>query len=104
MSVEGVPETALINMQIAGILIGARDMMKDISTPQFVDLVHLCMKTHAWCVREEYNNNLKVVLSHAPIDEKVLAELHTLANTERREHAKLLENYVTSLIASTTKH
>lgn len=98
-----VPDLVIIKSTIADILVSAREQ-KDISMRQFVELVVLSMKTHAWCIREEYVNHLQHVQTNAPITENVVEELRKDAFTERTNYVKQLEDYANSLSAENTKH
>lgn len=90
---------------IMDIILSAR-FMESVDQYRFAELVRLCLQTHAWCVREEYNRNLLLAIAqgNAPLGKEIITELLTVADKERVDHAMRLSAFATALISDFTKH
>lgn len=96
----------IVKAGVMDILLGARDV-PEVSTDQFGQLVMLCLQTHAWCVREELEENMLRAIAHAngnPITKDVLDGLLAVAQQERLDHATKLSAFATSLLSNFSKH
>lgn len=99
------PEHTFISAGVTDLIIGAREM-RNIDQFQFIELVRLCLQTHAWCVREEYNRNLLLAIAQGgvPLGDQILQDLLVVSVKERTEHATRLSAFATSLLSGFTKH
>lgn len=98
-------EHTYVTAGVMDILLGARDLA-GVDQFQFCELVRLCLQTHAWCVREEYNRNLLLAIAQGgvPLGNEIITDLLKVAEVERTDHAVRLSAFATALLSNFTKH
>lgn len=100
-----VLDHSAVSVGVLDIVLGAREM-REIDQYKFQQLVVLCLQTHAWCVREEYNRNLLLAITQggAPLTNEIITELLNVSEKERTDHATRLSAFASALISGFTKH